>query len=217
MPSRKTHPPKSDATIRWHALPHGHRVAILGLVALSLLGLLSSLRFAGASGNTGVQFMVTASGFTINFIATPEKRIPSTGNKGTLVTVEVRDPGSTTALFSRTVNTGSGGTYSGMTIALYNGTYDITAKGYSHLRIKKSSQILSNGITIDFTAAGSSPLLSGDVNGSNGDNVVSSADLTEILTGLSAYNVRYDLNRDGRINGMDLTNAVSNLDATGAS
>ena len=186
---------------------------------LALLGLLSSLTFVGATNSSemGVQFVVTGSGgFGINFIAIPEKRIPSTGNNGTLLTVEVRNPGSTTPLYSSTVITGSGGTYSGMAIFIPSGTYDITAKGYSHLRLKKTNQALSNGITIDFTGAGISPLLSGDVNAATGDNKVNGIDLTQIVTGLMSYNVRYDLNRDTRVNGIDLTNAVSNLNVTGA-
>ncbi len=216
MPFSRTHSAKHGA----HHPLSTNRIAILGSVLLSLLGLLSSLTFvdASTSTDTSVRFVVTESGgFLINLIAIPEKRIPSSGNNGTLLTVEVRDVGSTNALFSQTVTTGSGGTYSGLTIALNPSTYDITVKGYSHLRMKKSNQSLSNGITIDFTAAGASPLLSGDVNGASGDNKVNGIDLTQLVTGLATYNVRYDLNRDHRVNGIDLTNAVSNLNVTGAS
>lgn len=220
MSSRLTQTLENGGTDRWHTIPHDQRIAILGSVMLALLGLLSSLTFVSASDSaeTSVQFVVTGSGgFAINFIAIPEKRVPSTGNNGTLLTVEVRTPGETTPLFSETVVTGSGGTYSGMVVTLSPGTYDITAKGYSHLRVKKSSQSLTNGITIDFTAAGVSPLLSGDVNGTTGDNKVNGIDLTQIVSGLTSYHVRYDLNRDTRVNGIDLTNAVSNLNVTGAS
>lgn len=219
MSSRLTQTEKNGAPDRWHAIPHDHRIAILGSVMLALIGLLSSLAMADAqdSSSTSVQFVVTGSGgFSINIIAIPEKRVPTTGNNGTFLTVEVRNPGVTTPLYSTTVNTGSGGTYSGVTLALAAGTYDITAKGYSHLRVKRTSQALSNGVTIDFTAAGTSPLLSGDVNGADGDNKVNGIDLTQIVSGLTSYNVRYDLNRDSRINGIDLTNAVSNLNVVGA-
>lgn len=193
-------------------------MSVLGCVAFTLLAFLYSLLGAGASlSDVGVQFVVTSgSGFTINLIAVPEKRIPTSGNHGTLLTIEVRSPGSTTPLFSQTVVTSSGGTYSGLTVTLGAGTYDITAKGYSHLRVKKTSQSLTNNITIDFTAAGASPLLSGDVNAASGDNKVNGIDLTQVVSGLASYNVRYDLNRDTRVNGIDLTNAVSNLNLTGA-
>ncbi len=208
----------NSADAAWHGLARDHRVSVLGCTAFTLLAILYSLLSAGAqTADTGVQFVVTSgSGFSLNFIAIPEKRVPTSGNNGTLVTVEVRSIGSTTPLFSQTVNTGSGGTYSGLTISLDPGTYDITAKGYSHLRVKKSSQSLTQNTTIDFTAAGTSPLLSGDVNGASGDNKVNGIDLTQIVSGLTAFNVRYDLNRDTRVNGIDLTNAVSNLNVTGA-
>jgi len=202
----------------WHAVSSEQRTNALGCMMLCLVAVLYSLVTAGAqTSDSTVQFVVTSgSGFTINLIAVPEKRVPTSGNNGTLLTVEVRNPSSTTPLFSQTVNTGSGGTYSGMTVTLSQGTYDITAKGYSHLRVKKTSQSLSNNITIDFTSAASSPLLSGDVNGESGDNKVNGIDLTQIVSGLTTFNVRYDLNRDTRVNGIDLTNAVSNLNQLGA-
>jgi len=202
----------------WHSMAHEHRVSILGCSIFMLLSVLYSLMSAGAeSANTSVQFVVTSgTGFSINVIAIPEKRIPSSGNNGTLLTIEVRNVGSTTPLYSQTVTTSSGGAFSGVTFTINPGTYDITAKGYSHLRVKKNNQSLIEGTTIDFTAEGTSPLLSGDVNGSNGDNKVNGIDLTQIVSGLTVFNVRYDLNRDTRVNGIDLTNAVSNLNQLGA-
>jgi hypothetical protein len=218
MPGKNKNSYGNSLHAGWHALSPEHRTGALGCTAFALLAILYSRLTAGAqSSDVGVQFYVAAgSGFTIDLIAIPEKRIPSSGNHGTLLTVEVRNPGSTTALFSQTVNTSSGGTYSGLTVSLDAGTYDITAKGYSHLRVKKSSQSLTNDVTIDFSAAGTSPLLSGDVNGSSGDNKVNGIDLTQIVSGLTAYSARYDLNRDSRVNGIDLTNAVTNLNDTGA-
>lgn len=203
---------------RWHAISEEHRTNALGCTVLVLMALLYSLVTAGAqTSDSTVQFYVTSgSGFTINLTAIPEKRVPSSGNNGTLLTVEVRNPGETSALFSETVTTSSGGTYSGLTVSLSPGTYDITAKGYSHLRVKKSSQSLTNNVSVDFTSGGTSPLLSGDVNSTNGDNKVNGIDLTLIVSGLSTYNVRYDLNRDTRVNGIDLTNAVTNLNVLGA-
>ncbi len=203
----------------WHAIPADQRTNVLGCTAVVLVAFLYSLLTAGAqSSDSTVQFYVdsSGSGFLLNLTAIPEKRVPSSGNHGTLLTVEVRNSGETTPLFTKTVNTSSGGTFSGMIVTVTPGTYDITAKGYSHLRVKKSNQSLSDNVSIDFTSAGSSPLLSGDVNGTNGDNKVNGIDLTLIVGGLASYGVRYDLNRDTRVNGIDLTNAVSNLNQLGA-
>ncbi len=170
----------------------------------------------GANAQTMVGITVVGS-FPINLIAIPEKRIPASGNNSTLLTIEVRAVSSTTPLVSTVVNTGSGGTYSGLTLQLSPGTYDITAKGYSHLRRLKSSVALSNNVTVDFTDAGTNKLLSGDVNSTDGDNKVNGIDLSLIVAGLLGNSVRLDLNRDGLANGIDLTNAVTNLNITGDS
>lgn len=170
-----------------------------------------------ASAQTTVGLTVASSGFAINVRAKPEKRVPSTGNDSTLLTVEVRSIGVTTPLVSTTVNTGSGGTYSGITLLLTPGNYDVTAKGFSHLRRLKSSLALSSNVTVDFTDGGTYQLLSGDVNSTNGDNKVNGIDLSLIVAGLLGGDPRLDVNRDSRVNGIDLTNAVTNLNVTGDS
>jgi hypothetical protein len=95
------------------------------------------------------------------------------------------------------------------------GTYDVTAKGYSHLRRKKSNVSMSDLFTLDFTDGGANKLLSGDVNSTNGDNKVNGIDLTLIVNNLTGSDERTDLNQDTRVNGIDLTNAVANLNLTG--
>lgn len=177
-----------------------------------------TLRGQASSNAVTVSLTVLSStgGIPINLIAIPEKRIPSSGNNSTLLTVEVRQPGESSPLFSQTITTSSGGTYSGLLVTgLSVGTYDLTVKGYSHLRLKKTNVDLLSGSTIDFTDAGTNPLFCGDVNGTDGDNKVNGIDLTLIVGGLTGTEVRYDLNRDGVVNGIDLTNAVANLNDVG--
>lgn len=158
----------------------------------------------------------SGSGFTLNLVAAPEKRAPSANNDDTRLEIEVRAAGSSTALFRKVVRTSSGGTFSGFTVTgLSAGTYDITAKGYSHLRKKEASITLSTGATIDFTTSGTDKLLSGDVNSASGDNLVNGIDLTLIIGDLTGSTERYDLNRDSVVNGIDLTNAITNLTQTG--
>lgn len=159
---------------------------------------------------------VAGDSIPINLIAIPEKRIPSSGNNSTLLTVEVREQGSTSPVFSQVITTSSGGTYSGLLVTGLNpGTYDVAVKGYSHLRTKKTGVSLVSGATIDFTDSAVNPLFCGDVNSTDGDNKVNGIDLTLIVGGLTGTEVRYDLNRDGVVNGIDLTNAVTNLNDTG--
>lgn len=211
---RRARPAKTDF---WHRIPKNERVAVLGSVAVILLGFLYSLMFTGAAGSwIGFQVLSSGSSFTINLVAIPEKRVQvvaGQNNSGTLLTVEVRNPGTATALFSGSVVTSSGGTYAGLNVTLTSGTYDITAKGYSHLRTKKSSVVLDNGVTVDFTNNGASPLLCGDT---DDNNKVNGLDLSLIVGGLAVYNLKYDMDRNGVINGLDLTHTVSNINLTGA-
>ena len=194
------------------------------LVLSSLLGLTVASVLVAQQQRTDLKGQLTlglvvlgASGATIDFIALPEKRIPTTGNDSTIATIEVRNPGDTDIRFSGSVVTTSNGTYSGLVISNIadSGTYDITVKGYSHLRKKKTSVTINSGMTIDFTDAGTAKLLSGDVNAASGDNKVNGIDLALIVSGLSGSDNRLDLNQDTTVNGIDLTNAVSNLNVVG--
>lgn len=190
---------------------------VLGLWSRSLL--LASRAALSDSESVGISITITtASNFPVNVIAAPEKRVPTTNNDDTRLEVEVRNVGSSTALFRQTIRTSSGGYYSGLTLSgISPGTYDITAKGYSHLRRNMPSVALSEGTTIDFSTGGTVKLLSGDVNSSSGDNLVNGIDLTQIVNDLTSNTERYDLNRDTVINGIDLTNAITNLTQTGDS
>ncbi len=179
-------------------------------------GILATMVVALADSALDVSVQIVAS-TSLNVLAKPEKRIPTTGNDSTLLTVEVRNPGSVSPLDSQVVTTDTAGAYNGLSLNIVPGTYDLTVKGYSHLRKKKSNVVVAADTTIDFTDAGTTTLLSGDVNGSNGDNKVNGIDLSLVVAGLNGTDVRLDLNRDGRVNGIDLTNAVTNLTLTGDS
>jgi hypothetical protein len=190
-----------------------HRIAILGCILFIGSGTLCSMLVVQA-GDTTVGLAVYAATF-LNLIAVPEKRIPLVENDSTHLTVEARNPGSTTPLDSTVVTTRSDGTYSGVTLSIEAGTYDFTVKGYSHLRRKKRDVAFTEGSTIDFTDGGTNKLLCGDVNSTDGDNKVNGIDLSLIVAGLLGSVERLDLNQDGKVNGIDLSNAVSNLNVTG--
>lgn len=186
---------------------------MLGCVLMISGGTLSSFLAVKAEDTTvGLSVYYAA---LLDLIAVPEKRIPSVGNDSTHLTVEVRNPGSTTPLDSIVITTRSDGTYSGATLSVGPGTYDFTAKGYSHLRRKKTNVVFTGDNTIDFTDGGTDRLLCGDVNSTDGDNKVNGIDLTLIVDGLLGSVERLDLNQDGKVNGIDLTNAVSNINVTG--
>lgn len=208
IPSRQT----AGQPVRRRAL-----ALFIAAIAVATGGVSANRMLGSASESFVISLTVTsASGASVDVVAIPEKRVPSTGNNGTLLTIEVRPEGSSDVLYSGTINTGSGGTYSGLLLAgIDDGTYDVTAKGFSHLRKKKMSIAIASGVTIDFTSSGADPLLGGDVNSTDGDNKVNGIDLTLIVNDLNGGQARYDLNRDTKVNGIDLTNAVTNLNITG--
>ncbi len=172
-----------------------------------------------ATSNVVISFTVTGASPQLNVIAIPEKRIPTSGNDSTHLTVEVRAQGSTTPIDSQTITTDANGVYHGLRLSnlTEGGTYDLTAKGYSHLRVLRANVVVMTGATVDFTAGGTAPLPSGDVNSTAGDNKVNGIDLSLIVGGLLGSDERLDLNQDTRVNGIDLTNAVVNLNRTGDS
>jgi WD40 repeat protein len=113
------------------------------------------------------------------------------------VTVDVRSPGTTTALESHTVNLASNGGFQVPTRLV--GTFDVAVKGSHWLR-----RVLKN-VSISTTGATglSASLINGDV---NGDNTVNLADLVAIAaawrstSGASNWNPNADLNGDGVVN-----------------
>ena len=150
----------------------------------------------------------------LSFIALPEKRVPKVGNDDSHVIIEVRSPGSAQVLFSQTVDTSIDGQYSNVILSgISPGVYDLIAKGYSHLRRKKSNITLSSGENIlDFTDAGLNKLLCGDV---NEDNKVNAIDVTIIVKSLFVSEERTDLNQDSLVNAIDITNMVVNFNKVG--
>lgn len=206
---------------KYHSLKPTRWAVTAGLLCLSVVATAGAVRFL--QGSASESFVISVSvvsgdAVPVDVVAIPEKRVPSTGNNGTLLSIEVRPEGSTDVLYSGVINTSSGGTYSDLQLTGINeGTYDVSAKGFSHLRRTLASLSVSSGMTLDFTDNGDDPLLSGDVNSTDGDNKVNGIDLTLIVNDLNGGQARYDLNRDTRVNGIDLTNAVTNLNVTGDS
>jgi hypothetical protein len=165
----------------------------------------------------GVTYEAPTGVVDIDIIAVPEKRVPLTGNDDSHVTIEIRNPGGTTPLFSQTVDTDVDGEHGTMNIAgISPGTYDLTAKAYSHLRRKKENVVLGAGLnTVDFTDVGTDKVLCGDVNLVYGDNKVNSLDVTLLVADWFSTDERIDLNQDGQVNSIDMTNMVTNFNLTG--
>jgi plastocyanin len=128
------------------------------------------------------------------------------------VTIEVRNPGSTTALNTYNVTPASDGTFTFP--APSTGTYDIAFKASHWLRkVVANVAVTSNG------ASGLTPSLkNGDV---NGDNVISLGDFTQLRTAFGStstdpnWNPNADLNGDGAVSLSDFTILRANFGQAG--
>jgi len=179
--------------------------------------------FRGKSRSTDYQtehgFFYPEEVIFLNLKALPEMRVPPTYNFWTRLTVEVRNPGETTPQFFQIIDTDNNGQYSSLTLAgISPGTYDITVKGYSHLRDKEENVVLTAGSNfVDFSNGETDYLLAGDVNGINGDNLINSIDIAvEVIKLDQSVDIeREDLNLDGIVNSLDLAITIKNLDIWG--
>jgi len=126
------------------------------------------------------------------------------------VTIEIRSPGSSTALETQTVNLDANGRYSFITYQV--GSFDLTAKASNWLRQKKSGNDLAVGSNIaDFT------LINGDANNDNRVDVVDLGILATNYGKLSgATGSQGDFNGDGAVNVIDLGILATNYGASGA-
>ena len=163
----------------------------------------------------------------LDFTVIPEKRIPSTGNDGTRVVINVYSVGGVLPIQSYSYyDTDNNGHYTGLILSgVSPGTYDIAVKGYAHLWKRLNSVALSSGTnTVDFTASGTEKLLCGDVyvNGSypDGDNVVNSVDVTYLVSKWAVEDggvsdERADVDENGQVNSLDMTKVVNNYAVVG--
>ncbi|MEI8229900.1 MAG: DUF2341 domain-containing protein, partial [Candidatus Peregrinibacteria bacterium] len=151
------------------------------------------------------------------FIAQPEGR--GTGCGSTLLTYEVRLPGTQTIIGSGSLTSDTDGRAIVSFDRLLEGSiYDFTVKGLSHLRRKTAEVTFNSGMTIDFTDNSANPLKAGDVDPShndNGDNNVNILDLNRLLGGFGGGQPKIDLTRDGEVNLLDLNITLTNYGLTG--
>jgi len=204
------------------------------IVSCQQVGDLAIGQSTDTSGNIIIHGMPCATDLVkLDFIFTPQGRYgPPLTNDQTKVTIEVRPVGgnANSFLFSDEVTTLPNGSYTGLILnGVASGIYDVTAKGWNTLRIKKTSVTLTSGNNfIDFTNGGLNKAIAGDVDptdrsgvGSDekGDNEINASDYSTIvgnydLTGPS-YD-RYDLDQFGNgASAADYSLLVFNYGLTG--
>ena len=132
---------------------------------------------------------------------------------GTTITIEIRQPGTTTPVDSQTVALDANGNFN-LTTLVQPGVYDMAAKGSHWLR-----KTLSN---VTLTHSGLSGLAFSLVNGDiNGDNRINLSDFALLRTAFgstptsSNWNPSADLNGDGRVNLSDFAILRTNFSQIG--
>ncbi len=147
----------------------------------------------------------------------PEKRIPVAGNWGTDLTVDIYDAGdvyldsyttSSNALGVATEDVCAQGVY------LSTGVYNFYIRGFSHLRKRYAgynafATPISN---VDVTADG--PMLAGETSVVY-DNYINSLDISTQINALYSGSIKNDLNRDSKVNSLDLSNTITNFFTAG--
>jgi hypothetical protein len=129
------------------------------------------------------------------------------------VTIQIRNPGTTTAVQTQTVYLNPDGTFSLSTTL--KATYDVAVKASNWLR-KRISNVKLTGV--GFVAGLSFSLINGDV---NGDNNVDVLDLLAIGAAwrtepaMSKWNPNADLNGDGSVDLLDWLIVANNWRKTG--
>jgi len=157
---------------------------------------------------------------TVNLTVTATPKISGTvalgdfgGDRTTIpITVQIRQPGTTTVVESYTVNLTSGGSYSFLTTQV--GTFDLAFKGSHWLR-----KVLRNVAISSSGASGQSPsLTNGDI---NGDNAIDLLDFNKLSlawksnSGSANWNPNADLNGDGSVDILDWNVLSKNWRKTG--
>jgi len=151
-----------------------------------------------------------------NIIAKPEKRWPRVGNWDTTAEFEIRNVGVRAPLETASVSIDDLGNASVTMTAGAPGTaYDFALKGFSHLRKRLDSIIMTESTnTVDFTLGDTFFLLAGDTHISK-DNYVNSLDISTLLNDLMSPENVSDLNNDTQVNSLDITILLANLSVWG--
>lgn len=160
--------------------------------------------------NANVTVTYAAAGATATIdgsVSLTGRPVPPNNQWLTTLTVKLLSPGTSTVLYTFTVNTDTSGKF---TIpGLVPGTYDILTKGATTLQTKLSSKVISDGLNA-FTLG---TLKEGD---SNNDNYVNATDFSLLASsygkclGTSGYNDYTDFNNDNCVTGADFSLLAAN-------
>lgn len=198
--------------------PHIYILGLLIVIAIAAFAIGLKSYDASVLGTTTVNATVLPC--NIRFLVYPEKRIPAVGNWSEQLQIQIYDPDTDSIVFNEAIlSTNLGEAVSSVCpVELFTegDQYDVLIKGFSHLRHRYNA-VTFTGIPNLYIDLSSGPrLLAGDTDLPVGDNNVDNDDVDQIILNLySVTNQRNDLNRDGKVNSLDLGNALTNKGLVG--
>lgn len=210
-----------------NSLSVGHKKVVLFFVSLLFISWILFLAYNIFSKSNGRVLQLTDDvnvtaqiyGCILDLTAKPEKRIPSTNNWSSQLTVEIY---STSNVFidSFVTTTNAAGQVTvnicneGLLLSGAN-NYNFYIKGQSNLKkaflnIPAFEFVTS---TIDFTP-GAIRLMNGETSNVY-DNIINILDISTQVSKIGTVNTLNDLNRDGEVNILDVSNTVTNFGLSG--
>ncbi len=160
-----------------------------------------------------VQVQAEVGSCIVELTVYPEKRIPAVGNWGTDLIVDIYSS-TDTYLDSYITTSNSLGVATedvcDQGVFLSTGTYNFYIRGLSHLRNKYAGYTAFNTTTSIVNVTADGELLAGETSVVY-DNYINSLDISTQINALYSSAIKQDLNRDTRVNSLDLSNTIINF------
>ena len=184
---------------------------ILAIMLLSVLFPINIIK-AQLQGEIGVSASVQAC--EVTFLLKPEKRIPREGNFSNTYSIIIFDNKLTKIYNIDKIETDKDGRgswdFCSKNITPTSGVYSIYVKGTSHLGklFENVNGFYNYSTEFNLARFEGDYLLAGDV---EDNNYINSIDINQLVLGLYTSEKKYDLNQDGIVNSLDLSNQIYNL------
>lgn len=194
--------------------------ASLALAPVLIPNVFPSVFSARVAGDSTVSVTVTVTPCDVDFMTRPQKRVTTAGgNLAETLVIEIINPATSDTITTSTVNSGSDGVATTPTCPYTyfteGSSYDIAIKGASHLRRIYPGKVFA-GFPDVLVDVSSPELIAGDTDLPAGDNDIDYDDIKQMSINMySTADMRNDLNRDGKVNSLDLAIMITNLGLVG--
>ncbi len=186
------------------------------VILLACTLLMASVRVLGlTSASTSIALEIKSNLICqLNLIVHPEKRIPRTGNWGTLLIVYIYKDNQKIASATARSNDQGAATFDfcPQNITFEPGNYNIAIKGLSHLcQYFQGVRAFDNDTDVVDLTTNNQILFAGETSNIFDDKINSLDASTQIRAFYSTNDEKNDLNRDGKVNSLDFSNTIYNF------